>query len=214
MSRSRPRVSAGKTKTATGKFSRSALASTSSGRPSERGSVAATALLPRDLDEDLAVARPVELAEEDALPAAQQQLAFDDRHGFGGRPDESGAHVRPAVRMQLVVVEALRPHGQVVVPVVRALVRDPRERLVEVLEEPVLALLDKDGARRVRRVHERLAIPDAAAVDCGADVIGDVDELPRAGCGEVVVLEQVLHRNERLRLRGRTCTTRRNESRI
>src|SRR5262249_8694511 len=73
-----------------------------------------------DLDEDLSRARAVELAEEDALPATEHEVAVHDRDRLRRRREDAGAHVRPAVRVEVVVVQALGADVQVVVPVVAA----------------------------------------------------------------------------------------------
>ena len=78
----------------------------------------------------------VELAEEDALPAAEHERAVDDRDRLRRRREQAGAQVRPAVRVQVVVVEPLGADVEVVVAVVPAVLgRELGEELVEVLDE-------------------------------------------------------------------------------
>src|SRR5213080_2452410 len=96
-----------------------------------------------DLYEDLARLGAVELQEEDALVAAEQELSVHDGDRLRGRAEDSGPAVGMAVgELVRVVLKPLGTDGQVVVAVVRALRRDePLERLAEVLHEPALALV-------------------------------------------------------------------------
>src|SRR6266487_2999655 len=95
-------------------------------------------------DEDLAVTRPVELAEEDALPAAERELAVAQRHE-DLRAHQRGAHVRRGVGPVRVVDVLPGP----------AVVDDLLERVLEILRhEGVGVLGDRDAGRRVGNVDE------------------------------------------------------------
>src|SRR6478736_3310654 len=73
-----------------GRKSKAATAATSTTRLT-------AAILRQRRDDDLAVARPVELAEEDPLPAAERELPVLQRDE-DLRARERGAHVRRRVR--------------------------------------------------------------------------------------------------------------------
>src|SRR5690349_21010340 len=180
------------------------------------GSPPLTAAAPRraassladDLDEHLAPAGPVELAEEDLLPLAERQLPVD--HGDRLR---GGAHQRrTAVRVPVgdlvgIALEPLRADGEVVVAVVHPVPRgDVLEHLLEVLDEPALALVDHDGARGVRRVHDRHSVTHLAALDDFDHIVRQVDELAAAFGLKIVVLESYPHTSSP-RSRARPCKT-------
>ena len=120
-------------------------------RPDQGAGHSAHAALAQDADEDLAVARPVELAEEDPLPAAERELAVADRDE-DLRAHERSAHVRGGVRPRVLGVLPVPP-----------LVDDLLERVLEVLrDERVGVLVDRDARRRVRDVDERRRAPFAS----------------------------------------------------
>src|SRR5205085_4857928 len=110
-------------------------------------------LVSDDLDEPAPVALAVELDEEHPLPRAELQLAVDDRHGLACRTEEHRHAVGVAVAyLHVLGADVLGATVPVVVGVV-ALVRDePAEQHREVVEEPVLELVDANAAGRVRRV--------------------------------------------------------------
>ena len=115
---------------------------------------------------DLAVARPVELAEEDPLPAAERELAAVERHE-DLRVHQRRAHVRGGVGAVGVL-------GVLPVP---AVVDHLLERVLEVLrDERVGVLVDRDARGRVRNVDEGRR----SAVRAGERLlheVGDVHEL-------------------------------------
>src|SRR6266567_1298586 len=152
-------------------------------------------LVTYDLDEDLAWLRAIELQEEDALVAAEQQLSVHDRDRLRGRAEDPGPAVGVPVRVLVrVVLEPLGADGHVVVAIVRALRRDePLERLAEVLHEPALALVDENGAGRVGAVDERHAVRDTAALHGALHILGHLDELTALLGDQIVVFEKVLH---------------------
>ena len=118
---------------------------TAAAASSDRRLDVAAQIQPKRRDEDLAVARPVELAEEDALPLPERELAVADRDE-DLRARQRRADVRRRVR-------AVRILGVLPVP---AVVDDLLERVLEVLgDERVGVLVDRDAGRRVRDVDER-----------------------------------------------------------
>src|SRR4029453_9759222 len=116
-------------------------------------------------DVDLAVARPVELAEEDALVAAEGQAALLERHkDFGAH--QRRTHVRGRIRAVRVVV-APAP----------AVLDDLLHGLLEVVGEGGIdVLVDGHAGGRVRHVDQRCGGP-VCAVQRRLDLLRDVEEL-------------------------------------
>jgi 23S rRNA U2552 (ribose-2'-O)-methylase RlmE/FtsJ len=107
-----------------------------------------------------------------------------------------------------VVLDALRPDLEVVVPVIAALGRRKRvEKIREILDEARLALVDHDRARRVRGIHESHSVRNPCALDRAAHVVRHVDELHRVLGNEVVILEEVNQREIRVSVRSRNQHT-------
>src|SRR5262249_48318685 len=93
-------------------------------------------------DEDVAVARAVELAEEDALPASEAELPVMDRAGHL-RPDQRAANVRRRVRAVRVLDVLPRP----------TVVDDLLQRSLEIAgDERIGALVDRHPGGRMRHV--------------------------------------------------------------
>src|SRR6476646_747539 len=114
---------------------------------------------------DLAVARAVELAEEDALVGAEGQVAVPERDEHL-RADQRPAYVRGRVRAVLVLV-APAP----------AVLDDLLQCVLEVVEElGVDALVDGHARGRVRHVDER-GRRAVRTVELAAHLVGDLDEL-------------------------------------
>src|SRR5881396_1466608 len=137
--------------------------------------IASDALVPDDLDEPAPVALAVELEEEHALPGAEAELAVADRDRLARRAEEHRHAVRMAVADgHVLLADVLGAAIPVVVRVV-LVARDERfEQSREVLEEPVLELVDAHAARRVRRVDADDPVAHAALLDRLAAVVGDV----------------------------------------
>src|SRR6266487_6758027 len=117
-------------------------------------------------DDDLAVARPVELAEEDPLPLTECELAVAERD-----------HDLRARQRRTYVRGCVRPVGILDVLPVPAVVDDLLQRGLEVLcDERVGVLVDRHPGRRVRHVDERGGGAVRLAEGC-LHLLGDVDEL-------------------------------------
>src|SRR4051794_4536488 len=117
-------------------------------------------------DVDLAVARAVELAEEDPLVPPEREPAVAQRHE-DLRAHQRRAHVRRRVR----------PVGIVDVLPLPVLVDDLLQRALEVQpDEGVGALVDRHAGRRVRHVDERRTGPVDVG-ECRLHLLGDVHEL-------------------------------------
>src|SRR5690242_4582377 len=132
-------------------------------------------------DDDLTLARPVELAEEDPLPAAERELPVAERDE-DLRARQRRAHVRRRVRTV----------GILHVLPVPAVVDDLLQRVLEILrDERVGVLVDRDAGRRVRDVDER----GRGAVRLAERLLHlrrDVDELGLAFGLEVDLLHAVI----------------------
>src|SRR6267143_185531 len=115
-------------------------------------------------DRQPAVARPVELAEVDRLPASELQLPALHRDGLR-RPDQRRLGVRVRIAFLMLVVLALLRHGAL-------------EGVQDVgLHVRVGVLVDGDGAGGVRREDRAEAVLHAAALHLRADAGGDVHHL-------------------------------------
>src|SRR5438105_6881343 len=117
------------------------------------------------LNLDRALARPVELAKVDRLPAAERQPAVLDRNAHG-RADQTGERV--AARVALGVAEARLVAEQVGI------------RLEKIANDiRVCILVDGDGGGRMRRIDNADTVGHRRRVDDGLNVRRDVDELTR-----------------------------------
>ena len=106
----------------------------------------------------------------------RRRLAVDDRDRMRGGRQEHRLHVGMAV-LALVRVEVLGPELEVVVPVVRALVRDQLGQVTtEVVEARVLPLVDEQGTGGVRAERDDETLRDARILDRTAEVVGEVEE--------------------------------------
>ncbi len=112
-------------------------------------------------DEHGARARTVELAEEDALPGAERQLAVAERN-HDLRPHQSCTNVRGSILLALLDV--------LPAPTLRS---DPLERHLEVAgDHRVGVLVDREARRGVRDIdeHGRTGGPLNGVPDLGRDV--------------------------------------------
>src|SRR2546421_6099911 len=114
-----------------------------------------------DLDDQLAIARPVELEQEEALPAAEIQPSTADRDILAGA-DEQMLAVSVAVGT-LVGVHLPGPAAEVVVLVQAGGGRQPLEHGAHVLQQERLVLVENDGRRGVLREDRGPALRDPGA---------------------------------------------------
>src|SRR5687768_6930533 len=149
---------------------------TMSWRVERRWIITTSLSAPEDLQGDRAVLRLVHLEEEQPLPCAEGRLAVGDRDRVRGGRQEHRLHVRVTVPA-LVGMEVLRPEIEIVVPVIRALVRDQLGQVTtEIVERAVLPFVDEQGAGGVRAERDDETLRDARILDRSAEVVGEVEE--------------------------------------
>ena len=127
-------------------------------------------LLPDHLDADLALARPVELGEDDGLEPAERQLAVVDPDGDVSS-EQGGSEVR--VRVAPLAVGDARVVVAVAVPL-----RDkPLDEPLQVVDQRALELVDEQSAGGVQRVDERDPRGDRELLNRIPDQLGDIRDL-------------------------------------
>src|SRR5262245_39425164 len=105
--------------------------------------------MPHNLNDPAAVALPVELEEEHALPGAELELAVPDRDRLACSAEQHRHAVRMAVPLIHVLgADVLGAAVPVVVRVVALPWDEPEQHLGEVLEEAPLELVHADAAGR------------------------------------------------------------------
>src|SRR5919201_2107236 len=151
-------------------------------------------LVPDDLDEPAAIARAIELDEQDALPGAEAELAVPHGNRLPGRSEKHRHAVRVAVaEFHVLGTDVLGAAVPVVGRVVLLAGNEPAQHADEVLEEPRSEPVDPPDAGRVRRVHARDAVGDAALLDTFLDFVGDVPDFQPASCPQPAFLLEDLH---------------------
>src|SRR6187431_719466 len=132
-------------------------------------------LVADDLDEPAALARAVELDEEDPLPGAEAQIAVTERNRLSGRAHQERHAVGVAVaELHVFGADVLVAEVPVVVGVVLLARDESPHQPAEVLEETRLELVDPHAAGRVGGVDADDAVRDAALFDAVLDLFGDV----------------------------------------
>src|SRR5438309_620915 len=133
------------------------------------------ALLPEDVEEDLALLRLVELDQDEPLPLPEQGLAPGDGDGVRGGAQQHLGHVRAAVGTLVALLEVLRAPREVVVRVVD-LARDQfADAPAKVVEGALLPLIDEQGAGGVGAERHGAALGDARVLDRAPKVVGEID---------------------------------------
>ena len=136
----------------------------------ERCEVPRTSMLGRVrdyLDENGALARPIEFAEENALPGAQSEFSIFDEDGLAGS-GQDGFHVRVGVAFRMAVGTIVR--NQAI------------ENSFHVSGNiGIGVLIDGDSGRRVRYVNVAESAGHARFANCVFDFAGDVHELRAHG---------------------------------
>jgi hypothetical protein len=156
-------------------------------------------LVADDLDEPAAVARAIELDEEDPLPGAEAKLAVAHGDRLAGGAEQHGHAMRMAVaELHVLGAHVLSAPVPVVVRVVLLARNEPAEHPDEVVEEARFEFVHAHHARRVRRVHARDAVVDAALGNALSDFVGDVADLEATPRSQTALLLEDLHASSHL----------------
>src|SRR5262245_43633469 len=123
-------------------------------------------LAPEHVEHDLPVLRLVHLEQDQPLPAAEHRPAVGDRDRVGRGREKHRLHVRRAVAALVGLVEVLRAASEVVVRVIPLVGDESGHSRAEVLERPVLPLVDDERARRVGAEDDRGSLGHPRILDC------------------------------------------------
>ena len=125
-------------------------------------------LLPDNLDQHSFLPSPIELAVKDLLPRPKIQFTVRDRDN-----DLASHHLPLDMRVRIVL-------ARIVVPILvdRFVRNEPLEKIVVVLQESPLIVIDINARADVHWVDEAKSFLDAALLQCRLHLGCDVDVCP------------------------------------